>query len=75
MLAGQDWHVIFGMPQIAIIMGCLIPIVSIIASYWFKAQKERSTNELKRTLVDRGMSADEIERIIAAQAQEPHDAD
>ena len=74
MLAEQTWQVIFGMPQIAIIMGCLIPIVSVIASYWYKAQKVRSEYELKRTLVDRGMSADEIERIIAAQGKEPRDS-
>ncbi len=73
MLAEQAWQVIFGMPQIAIIMGCLIPIVSIIASFWYKAQKVRSEHELKRKLVDRGLSVDEIERIIAAQAKEPED--
>ena len=74
MLAAQGWHVIFGMPQIAIIMGCLIPIVSVISSYWYKAQKVRSEHELKRTLVDRGLSIDEIERIIAAQVKEPSDS-
>ena len=78
MLAGQGWHVIFGMPQIAVIMGCLvgclIPIAGIIANYWYKAQKVRSVNELKRTMVDRGLSVDEIERILAAQAEEPRDS-
>ena len=66
MLADQGWQVIFGMPQIAVIMGCLIPIVSVIGGYWYKAQKARSENELKRTLVDRGLSVDEIERIMDA---------
>ncbi len=75
MLVGQAWQVIFGMPQIAIIMGCLIPIVSVISSYWYKAQKVRSEHELKRKLVDRGLSADEIERIMAAQAGEPRDSE
>ena len=74
MLAGQAWQVIFGMPQIAIIMGCLIPIVGVIASAWYKAQKVRSDNQLKRTLVDRGVSADDIERIITAQAKDPSDS-
>ncbi len=75
MLVGQAWQVIFGMPQIAVIMGCLIPIVSIIAYFWYMAQKVRSEHELKRKLVDRGLSVDEIERIIAAQAKEPRDSD
>ncbi len=75
MLAGQAWQVIFGMPQIAVIMGCLIPIAGIIASYWYKAQKLQSENELKRAMVERGLSVDEIERIMAAQAEEPRDSD
>ena len=62
------------MPQIAVIMGCLIPIVGVIASAWYKAQKVRSENQLKRTLVERGLSADEIERIISAQAKEASDS-
>ena len=74
MLAGQGWHVIFGMPQIAVIMGCLIPIAGIIASAWYKAQKVRSENELKRTLVEQGLSADDIERIIRSKAKEPTDS-
>ena len=73
MLAEQAWQVVFGMPQIAIIMGCLIPIVSIIANFWYMAQKVRSEHELKRTLVGRGLSVDEIERIIAARPKEPRD--
>lgn len=74
MLAEKGWQVIFGMPQIAIIMGCLIPIVSVIANYWFKAQKTQSENVLKRTLVERGLSASEIERIMAAGNEEESDA-
>ena len=66
MLAASGWHVIFGMPQIAIIMGCLIPIAGVIATYWAKAQKVQSDNMLKRSLVERGLSVDEIERIMAA---------
>lgn len=60
------WESLFQMPQIAIVMGCLIPIVGIITSYWYKAQKMRAEHRLKRTLAERGMSADEIERIVAA---------
>ena len=76
--AGHAWQGLFEMPQIAIVMGCLvgclIPIAGIIAFYWYKAQQVRSENELKRTMVDRGLSVDEIERIIAAQAKEPRDS-
>lgn len=78
MLAEQAWQKMFEMPQIAIIVGCifgcLIPIAGIIASFWYKSQKAQFENELKRKMVDRGMSADEIERILAAEGSEPRDA-
>ena len=74
MLAEQAWQKIFDMPQIAIVgglaIGCLIPIVGIISSYWYKAQKTQSDNVLKRSLVERGLSVAEIERIMAAGQEE-----
>ena len=48
-------------------MGCGIPIVAIVATFWYKIAKTTSENELKRTLAERGMSADEIERVVAAK--------
>ncbi|MCB9852886.1 MAG: hypothetical protein H6819_07305 [Phycisphaerales bacterium] len=71
MLAWEGWYVIFGMPQIAIIMGALVPIVGVIAHFWYKARTEHSANELKRTLVNRGYTVDDIERILAVQAEKP----
>ncbi len=77
MLAAEAWEKVFDLPQIAIVgglaIGCLVPIAGIISSYWFKVQKVRSENALKRTMVERGMSVDEIERVIAAQGLEPRD--
>ena len=74
MLADQAWQKIFEMPQIAIAgglaIGCLIAIAGIIASHWYKAQKLHSDNVLKQTLVERGLSVDEIARIIAAGREE-----
>ena len=73
MLAEQIWPYIFGLPQLALLMSCAIAMSGIIAYYWYKTQKEhatsdaeRSANELKRSMVERGMSADEIERILSA---------
>ena len=43
-----------------------IPIVAIIAYYWHESIKARSINELKRSMVDRGMSAQEIEQVLNA---------
>ena len=46
-----------------------VPTFAIIAHFWYQAQKLRSDNELKRTMVERGMSAEEIERVIAAGSE------
>ena len=67
MLANGLWEYMFRIPQLPIIMGCLIPIVAIIAKVWYKAQKVRAESELKQSMVERGMSVDEIERVIAAR--------
>ncbi len=59
------------LPQIALAMSMLIPIAGIICSYWFKAQKVRSENALKRAMVERGMSANEIVQVLAAEVTDP----
>ena len=43
-----------------------IPIIGIIAGTWYKIEQTKSVNNLKRKMVERGMSADEIERVIKA---------
>jgi hypothetical protein len=70
MLADATWATMFEMPQIAIIMGCLIPIAGILGGIWYKIEKTKSNNELKRSLIDRGFSVEQIERIIAAGEEE-----
>ncbi len=70
MLAESLWQSIFQMPQISVIMGCLIPIAGIVGGYWYSAQKMRSEHELKKTMIERGLSAAEIERIMAAGRDE-----
>ena len=70
MLAESIWSMVFRIPQLPIILGCLIPIVAIIAGVWYKLQRIRSENELKRTLVERGMSVEQIERVIAARTKD-----
>jgi len=66
MLADTAWSTLFQLPQIAIVMGCLTGIAVIIGVCWIQVEKTKSKNELKRSMVERGMSAEEIERIIEA---------
>jgi hypothetical protein len=44
-----------------------VPIVAIIGAFWFKLESERSENDLKRSMVERGMSPEDIERVISAR--------
>ncbi len=73
MLAYSFLESIFDVPQLAIIMGCLIPISAILGHFWYQAQKNKHDNDLKQSMVERGMSAEEIERVISAGAQDDDD--
>lgn len=44
----------------------IVPVVAIIAYFWHETCKARSTNELKQSMVERGMSAQEIEQVMNA---------
>ncbi len=44
----------------------LVPIVAIAGFFWHEVAKARSKNDLKKTMVLRGMSVDEIERVLGA---------
>ena len=68
MLASAFLETIVSIPQLPIILGCLVPIVAIVVSFSHKTHVARSDNDLKRSMVERGMSADEIERVLAAKS-------
>ncbi len=73
MFAEVDWNQLFRMPNIAVVMGCLIPIVGAVATAWYRIAKVRSENQLKRSLVERGLAADEIERVLRAKGPTERD--
>ncbi len=57
----------------SMIMGVLvfsIPIVAIVGHFWHETIKTRSETELKRQMIEQGMSADDIERVLAARGPE-----
>jgi hypothetical protein len=63
MLADIDWNT----GTVMMVMIFSVPIVAIVAEAWRKVEQARSQNDLKRSMVERGMSANDIERVIAAQ--------
>lgn len=72
MLADGDWWVhihpsyMLGMAFVATIL--IVSVVSVVAHYVHLMKRTRYENYLKRGMLERGMSAEEIERVIRASA-------
>ena len=62
MLAGLVWNE----ATLAIALGCAIPLAAVIGTFWYHVEKVKSNNELKRQMLERGLSVEEIERVMAA---------
>ena len=61
----------FNMIVLIVLFGCMAGVLGGIATQIRKYGCHRQDVEFKRELVDRGLSADEIERIIKARPDEP----
>lgn len=63
MLAVITWT-----PETIVAAGFVGTMVCVVLGFlWYKVTLATSENELKRTMVERGMSAEEIERVLAAR--------
>ncbi|MCO6438090.1 MAG: hypothetical protein J5J06_13435 [Phycisphaerae bacterium] len=62
MLAEIEWNT----ATLSVVLGCLIPITGIVAVAWYRITRVTSENAMKQRMVERGMTADEIERVINA---------
>jgi hypothetical protein len=64
-------------PVLGIIFGCtagvLIVGVSSLAKAWSRVRKVEAETALKQDMIARGMSADEIERVIGARGSSSND--
>ncbi|HEY4232883.1 MAG TPA: hypothetical protein VGM76_05640 [Lacipirellulaceae bacterium] len=56
---------------VAISGGMLVGILSIAAGIWHKVRSEEIAANLKRDMLDRGMSADEIKTVLEAGRPNP----
>ena len=66
-LAQSGWLHPAAIFWIAIAAICIVPS---IAYYWSLVKKAELDASLKQTMLDRGMSADEIERVLRAKGKE-----
>ena len=52
-------------------LALLIPIVAIIAHHWQQVRRAELERRLKEQMLERGMSAEDIERVLAAGSLTP----
>jgi hypothetical protein len=61
------WEKIFSnIGNIVVILAMSIPIIAVVGHYWSEVLKNRDNNQLKKSMLERGMSAQEIEQVINA---------
>lgn len=65
----------FNMVVIIALVGCGVGLLGSIATQIRRYGCHRQDIEFKRELVDRGLDAEEIERIVQARPPEPKDED
>lgn len=70
MLAELEWNT--GTLAVVLIFGP--GLAAVIGHYWHKVVKTAAENDLKRSMVERGMSVEEIERVLAARSSRPADS-
>jgi ABC-type bacteriocin/lantibiotic exporter with double-glycine peptidase domain len=57
-------EIIWNESTLGVVMVLGIPMVAIVGGLWAKIERTKSDNELKRSMVERGMSVEEIERVL-----------
>ncbi|HEY3244632.1 MAG TPA: hypothetical protein VGM03_14925 [Phycisphaerae bacterium] len=65
-------EIIWNENTIAIVCVFSVPLAAILGTMWYKATKVRSENDLKRSMVERGMSAQDIERVMQSGRSSEH---
>lgn len=62
-------EIVWDSEMIFLVMIFAIPIVAIVGGLWHKTERTKAEASLKRSMVERGMSAEEIERVISAKSK------
>ena len=65
------WYSPFSIPIVAILAGIGIPVIT---SAWIGLEKHKEDCKLKKSMIERGMSATDIERVLAATTPPREDA-
>ena len=65
--SGFDWNALFDEDVIVFLIplaGCLIGLAAVVGYTWYWVVKAKTEADLKKSMIEKGMSADDIERII-----------
>ncbi|GAB4108161.1 MAG: hypothetical protein Kow00105_14370 [Phycisphaeraceae bacterium] len=72
LLAEIDWGSLISshnaIPIAGIVIGIVVPVVAISFASWTKVRNHEQNVRLKRDLVAKGYSADEIEKILSIKS-------
>jgi len=69
--SGSFWQALFSHPETAVFgMIVLCVAIPVIASAWQKVARIRADTDLKQSMIERGMSVDEIERVLKAKSSD-----
>jgi hypothetical protein len=72
-MSGSPWQTLFSNPDVAAVfavfgMIVLIVAIPVIAGTWQKVARIRADASLKQSMIERGMSVEEIERVLRAKS-------
>ena len=68
-LSAIDWNLLLGPPTIFGLGGIVLAIVAVVAPQWRRVQQTTILAKLTRDMLDRGFTAEQIERILEAGAR------
>ncbi|MCH7591411.1 MAG: hypothetical protein IH989_01345 [Planctomycetes bacterium] len=69
-LAAWDWSQLFKMPTLAYVACGITAIFAIALPHWRRVREVEASSRLKQKMIDRGYSAEEIERVLKAGRDE-----
>jgi hypothetical protein len=61
-------HSAFAIPLVAITSGCLVVICTSVAKQWRRVRQAEIDAALKHKMLEQGMSADDIQKVLDAGA-------
>jgi hypothetical protein len=68
MLLAEFFSFLENPATVGIVMSMLIPIAAILGAFWHATRKAESENALKQSMIERGYSPEEIERVLSARS-------